>query len=128
MVMEETKNANRVDGEYATVTWKLVGDHWLDWVAYRIVACTEEDNPLYIRIPNWHATGDETDDLSSAQPYCSGHLKWDGCNEWAFNTRMHYCSPEGILRTVGEVVEIIRTIALQHMPGADPWLLNEPRA
>jgi hypothetical protein len=81
-------------------------DYSVDYVIYDVEGWCTDDTPV------WHRAGaqghpDCVDTLEEAEPYLHGHVKWDGCSNWAFDEQervmLHGCSRKDVLR-FGEIM------------------------
>jgi hypothetical protein len=86
--------------------------HWLDFQAY-VVTGFADDRRLY---------GDDAgiEDFRTAEPFATGYLKWDGCNEWWLNENdNHFCAPLSFAEHIRELAETITAIATEDMERTD---------
>lgn len=69
------------------------GTYYADWVIYGIESYDEDRDGVIT-------------DVDQGAVFATGHVKWDGCSNWAFkcDTHMHHaCSGEGLL-AVGDIL------------------------
>jgi hypothetical protein len=79
--------------------------HCADYVIYDIVGFDQDDKPLYLNEDDPYR--DPTDDLSKADVFAHGHVKWDGCSNWHFDRQdevmIHGCGRSDLSR-IGDVL------------------------
>jgi hypothetical protein len=95
------------------IFWELKGDHWIDFRIYEVAGETDQGAPLY---PT--GDGDFVEDTDTAEELGHGHIKWDGCSDWDFNTddcMKHFCGREDVQR-FGRMMEHLYDIAAEKMP------------
>lgn len=76
------------------VKWSVV-DHWADIEVYEVESRGTELNSK----PQFHRKGaacspDGVEDISEAEKYLEGYIKWDGCTELDMGCP-HWCGPSG---------------------------------
>ena len=107
---------NHVHGEHVSVAWEKLGDTSISWVAWRI---TGFDGDTRFYESNSDAYNRSVRSLAGAKRFCSGYLKWDGCNEWNFDDdQPHFCEPSGMAEAISEVARIVQRVGYREMPGA----------
>lgn len=95
--------------ERKTLTEDILGDfgfrvvwsylpHWADVKVYSIEARGMDDGttPMFPREGRTNS-GDHVLDISEAEVYLQGHLKWDGCNELDQGSH-HFCEEEQLIK------------------------------
>jgi len=60
------------------VRWSVL-DHWADFAVYSVVSA-EQDGLCLKEFRKAGAAEDFTPNISDADVYCHGHIKWDGCS------------------------------------------------
>lgn len=92
------------DIEFTAITTS-VSEHVVEYVVYAIEGVTTEGIVL------WHAAGatwpDPVADLTQAEIYLHGSVKWDGCSNWHFDEQdrlmLHGCTRRDLMN-LGEVL------------------------
>jgi hypothetical protein len=94
-------------------------DHWCDLKVFKIEWEDSEGRPCFWRQGSDH-NGDATPEISEAEPYIEGFVKWDGCSE--FDGRVHFCGPEHY-RDYFELLQYIyeRAFVLMGRKPDEPW-------
>lgn len=70
------------------VRWAVL-DHWADFEVYEVVAVSDEGREFRAR-----ALAEEfTANISGADMYCYGHIKWDGCSH-VHQEEAHLCGAD----------------------------------
>lgn len=82
----------------ATVGEYSVGFHIFKIEAYE--GLTQDDSPLYDK-KEQEFSGDHTSDITEAEVFCHGNVKWDGCSNWYFDSQddcyLHGCEREHLV-------------------------------
>lgn len=95
---------NVLDDQF-TVTARVFEYH-IAFKIYRLVALKAENRPFW-PIIGGKGSGDWTDDLSKAEMFAHGDVKWDGCSNWYIDEQevvmIHGCSRK-CLTSIGEVL------------------------
>lgn len=72
---------------------------------------------------------DATENLSEAQVFLSGSIKWDGCSNWHFddqdNCMLHFCGVKDA-SSIGRLMERMYDITAAEMPSFDRDLAGMP--
>lgn len=58
------------------VRWTIKGDCWADVEVYEVDSC--DDDHAYFHQAD--VAEEQTTDISKAEKYCHGYIKWDGCS------------------------------------------------
>lgn len=83
---------------------------WVDFRVHKNVS--EVSNPQY-RVSG--DTPEHTMDPDLAEPFMRGHIKWDGCSEWALEEAAHGCS-RADWTVMGPLFAVLFDIAGELMP------------
>lgn len=62
--------------------------------------------------------GHPTDDVSKAESFLNGHIKWDGCSNWSFHTdkcMAHFCERDELV-AVGTLMSRLWDLAKEKVP------------
>jgi len=72
---------------------------------YTANAAGEYVVPIYDRAGSL-SNMDSVEDLSLAEPFIVGSVKWDGCSNWSFNTEacMHHACDKESLGHIGQIL------------------------
>lgn len=63
-----------------------------------------------------------TNDLSKAEPYVTGFIKWDGCSEVDFMRNIHSCGGKRSLVRLGKLFEEIFSVSSSMIDGSGDYL------
>lgn len=99
MTQETEKRVTTEDilGEFGfRLVWS-VSDHWADVKVYEILARDENAEPVFAHREWKSLPGDSVTDVSEAEVYCEGYVKWDGCAELDQGAP-HWCGPDDFVR------------------------------
>lgn len=79
-----------------TVQYEPQG-HFVEFTAYEVLGVGEDDSQWYWRKGAVSST-DDTSNLSEAEPYIKGSVKWDGCSHFNFGDEgyLHLCGRDDI--------------------------------
>ena len=65
---------------------------------------------------------DFTADISKAEPYVEGFIKWDGCSEVDFQRNIHSCNGRKSLVRLGKLFEEVFSIASSMIESTENYL------
>jgi hypothetical protein len=102
--------------------WAIVADAESHWVGFQVYKCIGREivrgkpgRPFFNR-DGYTSSPDPVFELSEAQTFLGGTIKWDGCSDWMFNdTPIHYCSMDSA-KELGALMEWLYEIAEELMP------------
>lgn len=84
----------------------------VDFEAYELYTYDNgEGEPLKFMYFDDNGSQHWTSDVSKAEPYVKGFIKWDGCSEVDFARNIHSCEGRWSLVRLGKLFEEIFTIA-----------------
>lgn len=91
MTGEKRLTTEDVLGDFGFRLCWAVEDHWADVKAFEITGY-ENGAPLFGRL-DARSSADTTGDVSEAEAYLEGFVKWDGCSEFGLG-HVHWCGPD----------------------------------
>lgn len=102
-----------------------VQSHWVDFDVYEIVAHSESE-PGKFDVPEYQEIDAVSNlpgvkDLSKAEKFWHGSIKWDGCSNWDFNTEScmaHFCGKEDAMM-IGKLMGRMYEITAEKLPTYD---------
>lgn len=65
--------------------------HYCDFIIYLADGISESDEPFPFHAKSKSGYPNSTNDIESAEVFCTGHVKWDGCSDWVFSNSIHFC-------------------------------------
>lgn len=114
------------DAPGVVLTWELKGDHWMDWKAYLVTAHGEDEHGEFT-VPLFEqdravSSMDTTANVTEAEVFAEGFLKWDGCFQFTFPNHIHFDGEQDTKAAFDEMVTRVFATAREHMPAFDAEL------
>lgn len=74
-------------------------DYNCDFKVYEIIGWNDDKKHIpYFNRENYTSSPDPVENITDAQIFLHGHIKWDGCSNWYFdeqdNIMLHFCYKE----------------------------------
>jgi hypothetical protein len=103
------------------VRWAAL-DHWADFEVYEVVSV--EQDGLCLKYFRAEGDGEElTPNISGADLYCHGHIKWDGCSH-VHQEEAHLCGADAFKKHMALLRYLyLRAGELMNRPSGQ---LNQP--
>jgi hypothetical protein len=96
----------------------VIHEYHCDFFVYAIIG-ENSDGTVYYNKLNYDTSLEIVDEISEAQVYLHGSIKWDGCSDWHFDEQddcmLHFCSVEQA-KDIGNLFERMYEYAKNHIP------------
>lgn len=106
-----------LDIGYAVFVTPDPGGYHADFTVYCLFGREKDGQPIYLKADC--ISSEPTDDVSQAEIYLSGGVKWDGCLNWTFDEQercmLHFCGAKDAVQ-IGELFRQLYLIAAEVMP------------
>lgn len=102
---------------------KNCSDVSVDFEAYELSLYDNgEGKPLKFMYFDYDGAQHWTNDVSKAEPYVKGYIKWDGCSEVDFARNIHSCDGRQSLVRLGKLFEEIFSVAATMINSSNNYL------
>lgn len=97
-------------------------EHYAEFTVYTVLWLSEEDRPIFQK-KDAMTSPEPTTDLSQAEVYLSGSVKWDGCSNLTFgddsNYALHFCGKKEAIENTGNLIANVYDLAKDIIPTWD---------
>lgn len=100
----EAKIINFTDINFTVIA--TAKEYCVDYLVYEIVAYSPDNDPLW-QTKDSNYSPNPCSDISNAEVFINGSVKWDGCSNWYFDEQergmIHGCNKDDLTR-IGHVM------------------------